>query len=253
MIANGIKITWWRTDEFIELDPDTLSEQVSIETTLEWHRADKEFFTFNPRGQIRALGGDQFEVILRYDRRDHPKLRGRDLVWGTSTINVAKGTSSGRATWVGSNTSNYDGLAAWERINSGLLKVHKRSSVTKLQRDQDRFKKALLERESRCAISGEETISALEAAHVIAAHKGGAEVIQNGMLLRSDIHRLYDAGKFRINPSGRVVSVSKDLSKAYRELLEGKELPKVTSKRIAGALRYVATDASSKVKKIGEQ
>jgi hypothetical protein len=244
MIANGIKIAWWGSDEFIDLEPGTMSEQVSIETTLEWHRFDQEFYSYRPRCHVKSLGGGQFEVILHYDKIDHPELRGRDLEWGASTISVTKGASSGTATWVGSNTSAYNGPVTWERINSGLLKEHKRSTVTKLHREQDRFKKALLALENCCAISGEATVYALEAVHIIPAHKGGNEVVENGILLRSDIHRLYDAGKFRMNPSGHVVSVSRELSKAYRELLEGKELPKATSKRIADALRKVAMKTS---------
>lgn len=240
MIANGIKIAWKATDEFIELDLDAMNEQVSIETTFEWWRVDREVLRFYPHCHVKSLGGDEFEVTLRYDKKDHPKLRGRDLVWGTSTIIFAKGATLGTANWVGSNTSEYDGPATWKRINCGLLKEHKRSTVTKLQREQEKFKKAIQAWESSCAISGETTECVLEAAHIIAANKGGAEVVQNGILLRSDLHRLYDAGKFRINPSGRVVSVSKNLCKGYRKLLEGKKLTQATSKRIADALRHVA-------------
>jgi len=116
-----------------------MSEQVSIETTLEWHRFDKEFYNYHPRCHILSLGGDQFEVILHYDKKDHPKLRERDLVWGTSTISVVKDAISGTAAWVGSNTSEYDGSRTWKRINCGLLKEHRRSTFTKLQREQDKF------------------------------------------------------------------------------------------------------------------
>ena len=58
-----------------------------------------------------------------------------------------------------------------------------------------------------CALTGENCESSLEAAHIIPAHEGGPEYPENGMLLRADIHRLFDAGKFRICPeSGKVLA-----------------------------------------------
>jgi putative restriction endonuclease len=46
----------------------------------------------------------------------------------------------------------------------------------------------------RCAISQEKVLPALEAAHIKPFGAGGEHKIQNGILLRSDIHKLFDAG-----------------------------------------------------------
>jgi HNH endonuclease len=45
----------------------------------------------------------------------------------------------------------------------------------------------------RCAITGENTLVALEAAHIVPYSKDGSHEIRNGLLLRADFHRLFRA------------------------------------------------------------
>ena len=46
----------------------------------------------------------------------------------------------------------------------------------------------------RCAMTSERTLPALEAAHIHRFSAGGVHQISNGLLLRSDLHRLFDRG-----------------------------------------------------------
>ena len=46
----------------------------------------------------------------------------------------------------------------------------------------------------RCAITQERTLPALEAAHIKPFGESGPNRVDNGLLLRSDIHRLFDSG-----------------------------------------------------------
>ena len=54
----------------------------------------------------------------------------------------------------------------------------------------------------RCAVTGEKTFPVLEAAHIKPVSKGGEHRIDNGLLLRSDIHKLFDAGYVTVLPAG---------------------------------------------------
>jgi putative restriction endonuclease len=45
-----------------------------------------------------------------------------------------------------------------------------------------------------CAVTGEHSAPVLEAAHIMPYSRGGRHVVENGILLRSDLHRLYDRG-----------------------------------------------------------
>jgi putative restriction endonuclease len=52
----------------------------------------------------------------------------------------------------------------------------------------------------KCAITGERTLPALEAAHIKPFGEGGSHDPQNGLLLRRDIHALFDVGYVTITP-----------------------------------------------------
>jgi putative restriction endonuclease len=56
----------------------------------------------------------------------------------------------------------------------------------------------------RCAITGESTLPVLEAAHIKPYELEGPHKITNGMLLRSDFHKLFDAGLVTVTPELRV-------------------------------------------------
>lgn len=64
----------------------------------------------------------------------------------------------------------------------------------------------------RCAISGEKTLPALEAAHIKPYAESGPHLVQNGVLLRADIHKLFDKGYLTIAPDYRV-----EVSKRVKE------------------------------------
>ena len=46
----------------------------------------------------------------------------------------------------------------------------------------------------QCAVSGERTLPILDAAHIRPYGEGGPHEVTNGLLLRTDIHRLFDLG-----------------------------------------------------------
>lgn len=56
----------------------------------------------------------------------------------------------------------------------------------------------------RCAIRGESTLMALEAAHIVPYSGEGGHDVRNGLLLRADFHRLFDAGLVSVTPELRV-------------------------------------------------
>lgn len=66
--------------------------------------------------------------------------------------------------------------------------------------EQTRFRQALLEAYEQCAISGANVKTAVEAAHVREFARDGLDTLGNGILLRSDLHNLFDAGDLAINP-----------------------------------------------------
>jgi putative restriction endonuclease len=57
--------------------------------------------------------------------------------------------------------------------------------------------------ERRCAVTGEKTLLVLDAAHVRPVAQGGGHRIDNGLLLRSDVHTLLDRGYVTVTPDYR--------------------------------------------------
>jgi putative restriction endonuclease len=65
-----------------------------------------------------------------------------------------------------------------------------------------------------CAVTGEHSLPALEAAHIRPYADEGTHEVSNGILLRSDIHRLFDMGYVGVTPDHRFV-VSKALKNDF--------------------------------------
>lgn len=55
----------------------------------------------------------------------------------------------------------------------------------------------------RCAITGERTLPVLDAAHIKAYGAGGGHEVSNGLLLRTDIHKLFDRGYVTVDSDFR--------------------------------------------------
>lgn len=66
----------------------------------------------------------------------------------------------------------------------------------------------------RCAVTGEKALPVLDAAHIRGVAEGGQHRLDNGLLLRSDVHRLFDAGYVTVTPEGRF-RVSRRLKDEY--------------------------------------
>jgi putative restriction endonuclease len=103
------------------------------------------------------------------------------------------------------NTGNAEGLALWDAVNDWLVQAN-----AGVDSEQARFGEPQLIRprlgqgafrvlvtdiyQRRCAVTQERTLPALEAAHIRPYGDGGEHEAQNGLLLRRDIHSLFDAG-----------------------------------------------------------
>ena len=92
-----------------------------------------------------------------------------------------------------------------------------------VQRDgQPAFRKALLAAyQGACAISGCSVEALLEAAHVVPYRGTHTNMVGNGLLLRADLHKMFDLHMFFIDPSTRKVRLSGMLRRSEYAYLEG--------------------------------
>ena len=83
--------------------------------------------------------------------------------------------------------------------------------------EQARFRQLALEAYgARCIVSGCTTIRALEAAHVLPYSSGGPDERANCILLRADLHRMFDANLLAVNPLDGKVHYSETVTPADR-------------------------------------
>jgi len=94
---------------------------------------------------------------------------------------------------------------------------------------QGTFRIAVTSAYLACVVSGDHSLPALEAAHVRPYAGVGAHALSNGLLLRADIHRLYDAGYVTVTPDYRF-RVSHDLADDFHN---GREYERVAGRAIA--------------------
>lgn len=104
----------------------------------------------------------------------------------------------------------------------------------KVRRGQKKFRDALLAAYSQsCAISGCTIVELLEAAHIRPHAEKPNYSVTNGLLLRADLHTLFDLGLLAVDARLQVRLAPALLSSEYKNL-EGKELrhpfPKMPNK-----------------------
>jgi hypothetical protein len=89
----------------------------------------------------------------------------------------------------------------------------RRKLVSQVERpEQEIIRRMLLATTGICAISGCGIEACLEAAHLVPVANGGIEVLDNMILLRSDLHRLFDAGLISLNFQTETLVVCADPS-----------------------------------------
>ncbi len=104
------------------------------------------------------------------------------------------------------STDGAEGLAVWDAVNMrrslpgipGVAEEQARyGEPTRIRPrlGQGAFRVVVTDiYRRRCAVTGERRLPALEAAHVRPYSEGGVHEAHNGLLLRRDIHSLFDSG-----------------------------------------------------------
>lgn len=111
-------------------------------------------------------------------------------------------------------TEDPEGLALWEGMTKRLsvtapfaAEPGQRFGAPQLVRPrlgQGAFRVVVTDTyKRRCAVTGERTLPALDAAHIRPYGEGGEHAPSNGILLRRDIHSLFDAGYVTVSPDLR--------------------------------------------------
>jgi len=124
-------------------------------------------------------------------------------------------------------TDQSEGLALWEAITERLQPVsmpglaesaqarYGAPALVQPRLGQGAFRVAVTEAyKNRCAVTRERTLPVLEAAHIRPYARGGVHEVPNGLLLRQDLHTLFDLGYATVTRNGRF-EVSRRIKEEY--------------------------------------
>ena len=138
------------------------------------------------------------------------------------------------------STNSAEGRDLWERLASASsaktrpgfaepVKMFGNPTLVRPRLGQGAFRVGVIEAyERRCVITGERTLPALEAAHILPVKQQGIHEISNGLLFRRDLHALFDQHYMTITPDKALI-----VSKRIREEFEnGREYYAMHGKRI---------------------
>jgi HNH endonuclease len=99
-----------------------------------------------------------------------------------------------------------------------------------VRQGQAKFREKLLDAyDYRCAITGTPIPVTLQAAHIVPYNGPETNSVQNGLLLRADIHNLFDLGLIQVDPDTLQVLVSDELLSTSFRKLNGRKLRKTKS------------------------
>jgi putative restriction endonuclease len=115
------------------------------------------------------------------------------------------------------DTTTEEGTRIWRSVSEAMISTHTaRDGALPGEYVGDRYGDAYLTRarlgqgafrvlvtdayQRRCAVTGERTLPVLQAAHIRPYSLSGPHRISNGILLRSDLHTLFDLGYVTVTP-----------------------------------------------------
>jgi putative restriction endonuclease len=199
----------------------------ALPTSLAWD-------AFGPKNGVRSLD-DLNDRVRRYRREEasvdpvigcnvlaEPFFLPREA-WIPAPVNWAPNIVQGKTY----DTTAAAGRELWQAVHAALNRSPKvgEPPVTDDSYDQSRFGAEYLTRgrlgqgafrvlvtdayERRCAVTGERTLPVLEAAHIKPYALLGPHRVSNGILLRADLHKLFDLGYVTVTPDLRLEVSSK--------------------------------------------
>ncbi|WP_456294854.1 HNH endonuclease [Vibrio sp. AK197] len=235
-MGKGIIVYWSESQEVIEFDYENLESIGLVRSSSElWDSGDEYNYVIEPK--INKLEDGVVEVTIKYESRINADIDPDEVCWGTSTLLLKPNAHSGEAHWLDDSGVSHDGVCRWVRLDSPLKSSQRRRvTSTKLQREQAQFRKLLMKYDKCCVLTGEESNTVLEAAHIIPVAEGGPDIPSNGIVLRCDLHKLYDSAAFKFDSNGNVHINLEACSSYYAKLLSDTRLPRATLKRVQQAL-----------------
>lgn len=208
--------------------------------------------------RIKSVNSDEI-VIARYGDHNDEKLSKKSAIEAINKLREVKVVKANNQ-WISRvakrsaivhlhpfiHWDNNEELIYWEEPDFELIiekikdapdDVLERLQAEILKRNyQIEFKRNLLKLyNGKCAITSTTVTEVLEAAHILSYAKSGINSNDNGILLRSDLHRLYDKNLLAIDPETLKVHIHESLRGSYYQQFDGQ---RITMREDGSSLNY---------------
>lgn len=197
--------------------------------------------SFEERNGARS----RLELLTRIGKYSSNKAYGQDPNIGCTIL--AEPFFLERSEWIGVpedwpksvqvgksyDTETETGRALWDGVRAAMMRhirptagmelpmpregeaEYGREYLTRARIGQGAFRVLVTDAYSRrCAVTGERTLPVLQAAHIRPYAEAGPNRVSNGLLLRSDLHILFDRGYVTVNRNYRL-EVSPRIAKEF--------------------------------------
>ena len=189
-------------------------------------------FVWNAFGEKNGASSEQ-EMRLRVEKYRHRTVQTEPTDYLLGCILLQAPFFFDRKDWIpltswaksivrgkGYTTDQQEGARLWEQIQQRLVGTRLESVISEAAIAEQRFGKPLtvLPRlgqgafrvivtdgyNRQCALTGSHVLHVLDAAHIKPYSLGGTHEPTNGILLRQDVHTLFDRGYVTVTPEYRV-------------------------------------------------
>jgi len=235
-IAAGDRVFVWRSSRFFRAvglsevtavadgpDPTTVTATLKTVEKL-WHTVPRggdahevpSYAVFNKAeaGQMEILTADECQLLCKHLAHSNSCLG--TLGWFDGSSEVASKADSA-----------FDPAQMEDARSRVLREIVQRQG-------QAEFREALLAAYGgRCCVSGCEVEPLLEAAHIVPYQGPATNHTQNGLLLRADLHSLFDLGLLTVDPETLIVRIHPSITEPDYTRLDGVSL-KLPTDRSSG-------------------
>ena len=171
-----------------------------------------------------------------------PEVTGQliKLLGGTSPAETLTATTGDTRTQLLAERRYAEELLAFSPADAEDQRRKVLATIVRRQ-GQASFRAALLEAYSgRCAMTGCNVLDVLEAAHVYPYQGAATNSLTNGLLLRADVHTLFDLYLISVEPETKIVQTAPALRDTEYGRLGGIELGKPISQHLAVSVELLA-------------
>lgn len=171
------------------------------------------------------------EFIAKY--KDNHKLINSislsDLKSKTPRHNVQSSIQEVDVDWAKEIFNNVIQLTSTDADSDGIeLNAEDQRKIVlrqiKQRRGQKAFRDSLIDNTPKCAVSSCDIVDILEAAHISAYKNDTHNHVSNGLLLRCDMHTLYDLDLFAIEPDSLIIYFSSQINDENYMRYHGKKI-----------------------------